>query len=125
MVGVQRLPLIEQSALDEWGTASSPVGRHCRWTTKKKQDDNSPITSFDRLPLIEHKTFDEWGTVSYHRRLKTPGGPRLLSGGWMEPPAVAGTAFQADLGGRAARRLQAGPEWRRAEPALCLEGRDW
>jgi hypothetical protein len=43
----------------------------------------------------------------------------------MELPAVAETASQADLGGRAGRRLQAGPEQGRAEPALCLEGRDW
>jgi hypothetical protein len=30
----QGLPLIEQRALDEWGTVLSPMGRRSRWVTK-------------------------------------------------------------------------------------------
>jgi len=37
MIGLHRLPLIEQKALDEWGTVSSLVGRQRRWETNKKQ----------------------------------------------------------------------------------------
>ena len=64
MIGVQRLPLIEQKTLDEWGTVSSPAGRLCRWTTRKKQNQSSLMIGVQRLALIEQKTLDEWGTVS-------------------------------------------------------------
>ena len=45
MAGLHRLPLIEQKALDEWGTVSSPVGRQRRWKTNLKLKDAITTTA--------------------------------------------------------------------------------
>jgi hypothetical protein len=65
MIGLHRLPLIEQKTVDEWGTVSFPVGWQRRWMTDKEQNGSPLMIGLDRIPLIEQKTLDEWGTVSF------------------------------------------------------------